>query len=1289
VTKIEGYAFINCKNLSKVDLPSKLESMGYDIFRNTAISSVTIPKSLTSCSGGTFIGCSKLETVIFEEGITQIPAHLFSSGAGNIKKIAIPNTVTKIGDSAFEQCTSLTEVTIPDTVTNIGTEAFQDCTKLTKAFFNSLNISFGYRVFEKCSNLSIYSPRNSYAAIYAVDNAIPFVEYGNSGLNRTVLKDRNTWFYLKNADKTANISYEIADGYQGITNKKIKIRIPSNITLNESSLRLDGALCQNYTYQDGVLLVPVTQVKGQLDFEFVPQNTEKIYSYALLTYNDGGKNSFEIIDVMGNSFDGITVYADESVTTNSFVVNGIAPKEATVTVYLDGVKQGTVNASKAGSYSYSVRIASPADGKLYEVGVSCECDGKTHEAKTTVEYSDAAPELKEFRLYYNNHSNTSIDLLDDTKKPYVSFNPSVPFTFVTDFDNDDRLSSVYITSTRNNVKRSIEAVYDPNTGKHVANGYFDDSDHRYVPGDLRVEYLLKHEESYIDDEIPDYIDQDLKTVAAAFADSDVTVVRNDQNVKEYTIDLTDTFEKAGKESVETIIDYKVSMYDDKVDGNLGDFLGMTEDTFELMKYVIPGKDGKLYWATADYSDPTTYTMIIKDFTGAANSWYKYQLSFEGDGYWTDSKLFSNLGYIAKGASLANTIAKNQKDYDKRVEEILKSSYIKDKDTALKKNKELLKDQNGYAIMSVALALMPAAIGITGPAAIGFSALMGMIGISSSFFWELRIADIMGKNVGVKWAIDPSGYVYSQVLDNRLEGVKVTALYKEKLTDTTETIWDASEYDQNNPLYTDADGNYAWDVPEGFWKVRAELEGYTTKETDWMEVPPPRTDVAIRMVPSEVPKMLGGFVGMEYVLVVFDQYMDPQTIPGIVLTDKNGSTISYTLDYDKTKTDENGNVYAKEFRLKYSGYTVTDQTEITAKVANTIQSADGISVNADNVKCKNNIDVKIEPSLSLLSGTEATIVYTVTGGTSTFSAKSDAAFIASVEEVKTEDNGNGSITIKGCILGETTIHLLDEMNIERGSVTVKVVGSESELEPTAPVAGITLSATALALRNGGKAELIASIEPIEAIGAPLTWVSTNTSVVTVIGNGIKGTLCAVGEGVAEITVTAKSGVKASCTVEVSQSGDESKNSPMNPVPTIDENTTEIHLVKGQKFTLSESGWTCKDKKTLAVSKKNVVTAKRVTTAPVKLTNGERSIDVYITKPAMAKKSVTMQAGSSQTIEFNFDSEHLPVQWYCNTPDIATVNDEGEVTAVGKGTATITAFVNGSAYNCKVKVKEEVA
>ncbi len=149
--------------------------------------------------------------------------------------------------------------------------------------------------------------------------------------------------------------------------------------------------------------------------------------------------------------------------------------------------------------------------------------------------------------------------------------------------------------------------------------------------------------------------------------------------------------------------------------------------------------------------------------------------------------------------------------------------------------------------------------------------------------------------------DPSGYVYEAVSSNRIEGVRTTCYYKEQKEDMYGDLyddvvfWDAENYEQENPLYTDADGRYAWDVPTGLWQVKYEKDGYETTYSDWLPVPPPQLEVNVGITQLRQPAVKKVVAYKNAVEVEFDKYMTPSTLTAdnISLT-KGGQTVSGTL-----------------------------------------------------------------------------------------------------------------------------------------------------------------------------------------------------------------------------------------------------------------------------------------------------------------------------------------------------------------------------------------------------------
>ena len=71
-----------------------------------------------------------------------------------IAEVVIPNSVTKIGNSAFSGCTSLTSIVLPDSVKKIGNAAFYDCTSLTSVVIPDSVTEIGWGAFENCTGLT-------------------------------------------------------------------------------------------------------------------------------------------------------------------------------------------------------------------------------------------------------------------------------------------------------------------------------------------------------------------------------------------------------------------------------------------------------------------------------------------------------------------------------------------------------------------------------------------------------------------------------------------------------------------------------------------------------------------------------------------------------------------------------------------------------------------------------------------------------------------------------------------------------------------------------------------------------------------------------------------------------------------------------------------------------------------------------------------------------------------------------------------------------------------------------
>ena len=252
----------------------------------------------------------------------------------------------------------------------------------------------------------------------------------------------------------------------------------------------------------------------------------------------------------------------------------------------------------------------------------------------------------------------------------------------------------------------------------------------------------------------------------------------------------------------------------------------------------------------------------------------------------------------------------------------------------------------------------------------------------------------------------------------------------------------------------------------------------------------------------------------------------------------------------------------------------------------------------------------------------------------------------------------------------------------------------------PVTSITLNAEQLTMEYGTKEQLTATVAPDDADNLGLTWTSDNEEVATVDENGL---VTAVSVGEANITATAVdgSGVTATCKVTVTP----------KLVTSVILDESELTIKKSFTTQLAATVapddaddlgliWTSDNEEVATVDENGLVTAVSAGEANITATAVDGSGVTATCKVTVTPKLVTsvILDESELTIEKNFteqltatvapdDADNLSLTWTSDNEEVATVDENGLVTAVGEGTATITATANdgsGVAASCVVTV-----
>ena len=388
----------------------------------------------------------------------------------------------------------------------------------------------------------------------------------------------------------------------------------------------------------------------------------------------------------------------------------------------------------------------------------------------------------------------------------------------------------------------------------------------------------------------------------------------------------------------------------------------------------------------------------------------------------------------------------------------------------------------------------------------------------------------------------------------------------------------------------------------------------------------------------------------------------------------------------------GNIYAeKTYGDKPVGLKLDNKTAQALKGTLYIRKngADVIGLEKDNGTYLKQIVVDTD-KLTTLDDLQADRVEIV-------AANADVKITAStiVKELYVTDKGYGRIDLSG------TIGKLQADN----SITVKGNGRIDEksgkvtVEPGVKigVTSVTLDKTDLTLDVNDKATLTATVNPNDATNKTVTWKSDKPEIVEVDSNGNVTVKAA---GTATITATAD-GKSASCKVTVN-------GQPATvPVQSVELNQTTLELKAGNTATLTATvkpddatnktvTWSSNNETVATVDNNGKVTAKAAGEAIITAKVGDKQVtcNVKVTAAEVAVESVTLDqssleliAGKEATLTATVKPDNATnrtVAWESNATNVATVDNNGKVTAKAAGEAIITAKVGDKQVTCNVKV-----
>lgn len=267
---------------------------------------------------------------------------------------------------------------------------------------------------------------------------------------------------------------------------------------------------------------------------------------------------------------------------------------------------------------------------------------------------------------------------------------------------------------------------------------------------------------------------------------------------------------------------------------------------------------------------------------------------------------------------------------------------------------------------------------------------------------------------------------------------------------------------------------------------------------------------------------------------------------------------------------------------------------------------------------------------------------------------------------------------------------------------EIINIPAEVQEPFPVESVSLNRTSTIIGLGTTITLVATVLPENATNKEITWNSSDGTVATVNENG---TVTGISAGFATITVTTNDGgFTADCTVEVRELFIPVTGVSLNKTNstiTINGIETLIATIANADATNQDVTWSSSDETIATVDQDGIVNGLSTGTATITVTTDDGGYTANCTIEVTAgsiptegitlnKKRTYLTVGSAEILEVSVLPEYVGQNliWSSSNEDVATVDQEGNITAIGEGFAVIVVKTEdgNNQANCVVRVVE---